>query len=495
MTEIGFASDMLRRVVENDEMLTKAASLASEDVVCTVAAKTISGLSVQSFRGRITDENYNQFKLVPKAADNVASRLEKLGFRIINVGRFSITISGPAALYREVLKTEMAIHAVPRSTTRGLRMLAWAPAIPRPEQLFAGPLANLSVPARRVNDLAEHFVFIPPPIYAQVGTAPSPAYWHLTLDDVRRVLKADGLKDTGNGCTVEIIDSGFYLAHPHFKNLRSQTFSVEAGTAGTDAIGHGTMVLANALAIAPAADYILVKFVPAMASAALDIAIEKAPRILNCSWGWPNEQSFPTIEAAIKSAVLDDGITVFFAAGNGEAHWPASMPEVIAVGGVSIDAKAQLSASSFASGFASNLYPPRVVPDLSGLVGSAPQGVLIVLPTEPGSEMDRQLGGSTFPDGDGTSTSDGWVVASGTSSATPQLAGIAALMIEKNPALKPADVKRILTNTATPVTTGTNALGITATAHPNVAVGYGLAKPAWRFKMPEQSGLDSFDKM
>lgn len=477
MTEIGFASDMLRRVVENDQMLAKAASLASEDVVCTVAAKTISSLSVQNFRGRITDENYNQFKLAPKAANAVASHLERLGFRIIHVGRFSITISGPAALYREVLQTEMAIHAVPRTTTAGLRMLAWAPATPRPEQLFAGPLANLSVPSRRVNDLAEHFIFIPPPIYAQVGTAPSPAYWHLKLDDMRRVLKAEGLKYTGKGCTVGIIDSGFYLDHPHFKaqDLRNQIFSVEAGTAGTDAIGHGTMVLANALAIAPAADYLLMKFVPAMASAALDIAIEKAPKILTCSWGWPNEQSFPTIEAAIKSAVLDDGITVFFAAGNGEAHWPASMPEVIAVGGVSVDARGELSASSFASGFASNLYPPRVVPDVSGLVGSAPQGVLIVLPTQPGSEMDRVLGSSTFPDGDGTSTSDGWVVASGTSSATPQLAGIAALMIGKNPAIKPADVKRILADTATPVTTGTNALGITATGHPNVAVGYGLA--------------------
>jgi subtilisin family serine protease len=53
-----------------------------------------------------------------------------------------------------------------------------------------------------------------------------------------------------------------------------------------------------------------------------------------------------------------------------------------------------------------------------------------------------------------TAADDGWAVFSGTSAAAPQIAGVCALMLEANPALKPADVKRILCATARKVTDG-----------------------------------------
>lgn len=480
MPDLQFATEPLRRLVEQDARLAAAAAHADENVVCTVAARTVSGKQTQLFRGRIDNSNYGDFKLAPGAADSTAASLERLGFRIVSIGRFGITVSGPSALFGDVLKVPMAINAVPRrvAATSEPRMLSWSPDPPRPEQLFGSPTGGVSVRATQVNDACDHFVFIPPPIYTAIASAPVPRYWHLSLAQVKHLLNADHVPQTGSGVGVVIIDSGFYLDHPHFAGRTFPRVSVQAGPIQADELGHGTLVFANALAIAPGADYTLMKFALPFAAAAIDQAAALRPRVLSCSWGWPNEQVFPTIELSIRAAVLEDGITMLFASGNGDACWPSSMPDVIAVGGVYADAGANLSASSFASGFASNNYPPRIVPDVSGLVGPFPNGVYLVLPTSPASPIDAFLSAAAYPVGDETSATDGWVVASGTSSATSQIAAIVALLLEKNPALKPADVKRILTQSATPVETGVNALGIAAVGHPNAAVGYGLVNAA-----------------
>jgi len=56
---------------------------------------------------------------------------------------------------------------------------------------------------------------------------------------------------------------------------------------------------------------------------------------------------------------------MFFASDNGgPAH-----PDVISAGGVYMEPDGSMRASDYASGFASNIYNGRNVPDLSGLVG------------------------------------------------------------------------------------------------------------------------------
>ncbi|WP_274385191.1 S8 family serine peptidase [Oricola indica] len=47
--------------------------------------------------------------------------------------------------------------------------------------------------------------------------------------------------------------------------------------------------------------------------------------------------------------------------------------------------------------------------------------------------------------------SDGWAAFSGTSAATPQVAGICALLLQAEPNLKPHEVKSILLRSADPV--------------------------------------------
>jgi hypothetical protein len=125
----------------------------------------------------------------------------------------------------------------------------------------------------------------------------------------------------------------------------------------------------------------------------------------------------------------------------------------------------------------SNIYPNRRVPDLCGLVGMKPKAIYIMLPVEPSDDIDTSLAGGTHPNGDQTATNDGWAAFSGTSAAAPQLAGVAALIKQACPGLKPADIKDILRKTARDVTTGncnTSTGGAPATVGPDTATGDGL---------------------
>jgi subtilisin family serine protease len=130
------------------------------------------------------------------------------------------------------------------------------------------------------------------------------------------------------------------------------------------------------------------------------------------------------------------------------------MPDVIAAGGVFIDEADQMQASDYASAFTSAIYSGRAVPDFCGLVGMRPNGNYIMLPLPPGCEYDRQMAQPHVGDTDGTAGDDGWSVFSGTSAAAPQLAGVCALLLERNPKLTPSEVKAVLRRTARDVQLG-----------------------------------------
>jgi hypothetical protein len=109
-----------------------------------------------------------------------------------------------------------------------------------------------------------------------------------------------------------------------------------------------------------------------------------------------------------------------------------------------------------------------------------------MLPTEPGCSLDESFSRQPYPDGDNTAPDDGWVVTSGTSAATPQTAGVAALLLQQYPGLSPMSVKNILENSAQDIVLGASASGDSAVSGWDKATGFGLING--------QAAVDYLDK-
>ena len=124
---------------------------------------------------------------------------------------------------------------------------------------------------------------------------------------------------------------------------------------------------------------------------AFNAAVGLGPHIITCSWGsstnGPLSAADQVLAAAIAAAVAS-GIIVIFSAGNGHAGFPGQHPDVISAGGVFMNPDETLQASNYSSGFLSQIYPSRQCPDVCGLVGMKPKAIYIMLPLEPGDDID-----------------------------------------------------------------------------------------------------------
>lgn len=269
---------------------------------------------------------------------------------------------------------------------------------------------------------------------------------------------------TGEGVQIAIIDTGI---HPHpdltEPNNRIVAFKdyVNGRTDPYDDNGHGTHCAGDAAGNGNASDgkyrgpayeanLIGVKVLDKMGSgnlsdvmAGVEWCINQRDEldidVISMSLGVPSSGGSDPL-AQVVSEAWAKGLTVVAAAGNSGPEErtiasPGIVPEIITVGASDDQNTVDRSDDSVAD-FSSRGPTPEGVtkPDIVS------PGVNIVSLRTPGSYLDKYSGKEDV--------NDSYTSLSGTSMATPIVAGIAAQLLQQNPSLAPDDVKEALTSTA-----------------------------------------------
>lgn len=434
--------------------------------------------------------------------DEAVALLMSHGFEVTGRSRCTLSLRAVPELFEHYFSSRLGIERLPAPPgAPASYRVTIAKGVRIPER-FKDVIGTVTIQRPSYNQMAVSA--IPPAV---------PSAYFLSLDDVSRILGASAVRRrfTGAGVRLTMIDTGFEFGHPFFAGKGLRTEVLLAGGAHSrdkDGSGHGTGCSANVFAVAPGVDFTGIKIGDDVdgvdGSAPLLVGFQRAlgfdpahpgrrsstaqplPHIISVSVscgekpGTPRWNNLPSdltpLEACVREAVLASGVTVVAAAGNdGERGFPGQMRHVISVGGVFKPKRGPLQASNFASAFTSRVYGGRKVPDVCGLCGERTDDAdYIMLPVPAGSDHDRDFGVV-----DGTGKQDGWARFSGTSAATPQVAAVCALLLEKNPGLTPRQLKSILMATATDVAQGSAAgmdgnTGLAAIAETDGATGAGL---------------------
>ena len=452
-------------------------------IYANASPHSIGGVSMFDAGYNVVAENAAAFTSEESVLLSAAERLRQAGFDVHQITESTINISGSPATYEKAFGAPIVVKQYDVIKEFGVEDKA---------EFMDCPNSDLpgliSTRGTEFQGLIEGIALEEPRYYM----APSPYppivdYWHLEVPaGISLAANADRAHRagiTGRGVTVSMVDSGWFR-HPFFTErgyrVDNPVLGPGASNPAADESGHGTGESANIFALAPDVRLRPVKMNFVNSIGAFNAAVGLNPDIITCSWGsdvlnGPLSAANIALANAIAVAVAS-GITVVFSAGNGHYGFPGQHPDVVSAGGVFMEHNGNLRASDYASGFASNVYPGRNVPDLSGLVGMRPKAIYIMLPLEPRVSIDTGNAGGSFPNGDETASNDGWAAFSGTSAAAPQLAGAAALVKQACPRLTPAQIRDVLKSTARDVTAGrcNPRQNNPATVGPDLATGHGL---------------------
>src|SRR5580704_13839870 len=236
-----------------------------------------------------------------------------------------------------------------------------------------------------------------------------------------RLPQAHALADGAN-VTIAVIDSGIGLKHPEFAGVAISAFDALDSNDGPHA--HGTGVAGaivshvRLMGSAPAAHILAIRAFGTSGKGAestsyiilrgLDLAATHGAQIVNMSFAGPKD----AIVGRGLAALAARNIVMVAAAGNAGPKspplYPAANASVMAVSAT--DAQDRLFAAS----------------NRGSYIALAAPGVDLFLPA---------------PD-------DKYQITSGTSFSSAYISGLAALVLQRNPALKPDEVRAILTKTA-----------------------------------------------
>lgn len=463
------------------------------EIIATVSPRSLGPNSLFDEAEVITTKNVSQYASDPSDVRDAKRALNRAGFHVFESASNDTTISigGTSKLFKDFFGAKITKQKAEIRPGHEISFMATS----------EEPAEALMTTPEEFSNLIEGAVIARPPTYFAPSSIPPiadvhpAAYQYLTVPDgvstELRASRVHRLGVTGKNVVVGMLDTGHYR-HPFFRDrgyrLLKTLLGPGASDPASDSNGHGTGESANVFASAPDCRLRMIKM-GNDAVGAINTALNSSPKpqILTNSWGYDTDRPNTTIpnwlkplEAAVANAVAQ-GVVVCFSAGNGHFGFPGSHPDVISVGGVHVNLPDvnDFEASSYASSFNSTWYPGRACPDVCGLTGKAvniggPKAPSLLLPVAEGASLDG-IEPQTGPQ------PDGWGLFSGTSAACPQIAGIVALMLEKDASLSPASVKDKLKKSARDVVKGTTAHNVTAAVGPDLATGAGLADAKWAY--------------
>lgn len=226
----------------------------------------------------------------------------------------------------------------------------------------------------------------------------------------------------GDNVTIAVIDSGIDVSHPELAGVISGTYDALGSKEGAHVHGTGIagVIAAHSrlMGSSPSASLLAIRAFGVSGSSAestsyvilksIDYAVSHGARIINMSFAGPED----TLIGKSLAAAAAKGVVLVAASGNAGPKspplYPAADRNVIAVS---------------ATDASDRLFPAS---NRGSHIAIAAPGVDILTPS---------------PDAK-------YQVTSGTSFAAAYISGLIALMIERNPALTPDDVRSILTRTA-----------------------------------------------
>ncbi|NUP24273.1 MAG: S8 family serine peptidase [Streptomyces sp.] len=282
---------------------------------------------------------------------------------------------------------------------------------------------------------------------------------HVWLDGVRKASldksvaqigapKAWAAGYDGKGVKIAVLDTGVDATHPDLKDqvIAAKNFS-RAATAD-DKYGHGTHVASIAAGtgaksggkykgVAPGADLLNGKVLDddgfgddSGIVAGMEWAAEQGADVVNLSLGGPDTPEIDPMEAAVNKLSAEKGMLFAIAAGNAgpeSVASPGSAAAALTVGAV--DDKDVLAPFSSTG---PRVGDGAIKPDVT-----AP-GVDITAASAKGSVIEQEVGEKP----------PGYLTISGTSMATPHVAGAAAILKQQHPDWKYTELKGALTGSA-----------------------------------------------
>ncbi|KQZ68612.1 S8 family serine peptidase [Nocardioides sp. Root151] len=256
----------------------------------------------------------------------------------------------------------------------------------------------------------------------------------------------------GDGTTVAVLDTGIDATHPDFSGRIGATRDFAETGSVNDLAGHGTHVASIVAGsgaasdgayrgVAPHANLMIGKVLNDSGAGAaswvidgMEWASSNDADVVNMSLGGPVTKGDDPISRAVDELTRRDGTLFVVAAGNGSIGQPGTM-----------DVTAPGAAASALTVGAVSRTDSKWSGSRNGVMGD---GALKPDVMAPGMGIVAARAAGT---GSGTSP---YTSMTGTSMASPHVAGSAALLLQQHPDWTPVQVKAALTSTARPTTSG-----------------------------------------